>query len=166
MIIFDSSTLILLTKIDMLELFISNFHGRVLIPELIKEEVCIEGRDETPLILNLIKENRIHVIKVKAGKFAKKLMDDFHIDIGEAEAITLALQENADLVATDDRNAIRACKFLKMEFITAITILIRAFEKNLINKDEAIVKLQKLASIARYNRIIIEDARKIIEGGV
>lgn len=41
----------------------------------------------------------------------------------------------------------------------------RVYEKRLITKDEAIIKLQKLDSIARYNRNIIEDARQIIEGG-
>lgn len=39
-----------------------------------------------------------------------KLMEDFNIDEGEAEALILAIQEKAIMVATDDRNAIRACK--------------------------------------------------------
>ncbi len=41
----------------------------------------------------------------------------------------------------------------------------RAFEKNLIDKDEALIKLQKLESVVRYRRDIIEDAKKQIEGG-
>jgi len=48
---------------------------------------------------------------------------------------------------------------------TAIAILIRTFEKNLIDKDEALIKLQKLEVIARYSRAIMEDARERIEGG-
>ena len=102
---------------------------------------------------------------VKNGKLIKKLMDDFNIEIGEAETIVLALQEKASIVATDDRNAIRACKILKIDFTTAIAILIRAFEKNLIDKDEALIKLRKLDSVARYRREIVEDARGRIEGG-
>jgi len=90
---------------------------------------------------------------------------DPHVPYREAEALTLALQEKAALVATDDRNAIRACKILKIDFTTAIAVLMRAYEKRLITKDEAIIKLLKLESIARYNRNIIEDARQIIEGG-
>ena len=92
-------------------------------------------------------------------------MDDFHINGGEAEAVSLALQEKALIVATDDRNAIRACKMLKIDFTTAIAILIRTVEKKLIDRDEAIIKLQKLEVIARYSRAIMKDARERIEGG-
>lgn len=35
----------------------------------------------------------------------------------------------------------------------------------MIDKDEALMKLQKLAVIARYSRAIMEDARRRIEGG-
>ena len=166
MLAFDASTLILLAKIDMLDLFVSDFGGKILIPERVREEVCIPGKEETPLIMELIKDGKIKVSAVKNKKLVEKLMDDFHIDSGESEAIALALQEKASLVATDDRNAIRACKFLKMEFTTAIAILIRACEKKLVDKNEALAKLQKLWSIARYSRPIIDDARKQIEGGV
>jgi predicted nucleic acid-binding protein len=34
-------------------------------------------------------------------------MEDFTIAAGEAEALTIALQEKADIIATDDKNAIR-----------------------------------------------------------
>ncbi len=166
MIVFDSSTLILLARIDILEMFITNFHGRVLIPEKVKSEVCARDREETPLIVRLIEEKKISVLKVRDNSYAPKLMKDFNIDDGEAEALSLALQENAYLVATDDRNAIRACKLLKIDFITAIAILIRACEKGMIETDEAIVKLTKLASIGRYNKSIVEDAAKLIKGGL
>lgn len=165
MIVFDASTLILLAKVDLLDVFVSNFSGRILISELVRNEVCIRGREETPLITRLIEDKKIHVSKVKADKAATKIMDDFHIDEGEAEAIIIALREKASLVATDDRNAIRACKALKLDFTTAVAILIRAFEKKLIDKAEALIKIQKLGSVARYNKAIIKDAVKLIEGG-
>lgn len=164
MIVFDPSTLILLAKTDLLELFVLDFRGKVLIPPKVKAEVCIEKREETPLIVKLIKDKRIEVFEAKNSRQIKKFMDDFNIDAGEAEALTLAVQEGTGIVATDDRNAIRACKLLKLDFVSAIAVLIRAFEKNLIDRDEAVVKLQKLESIGRYNRTIIEDAIKKIKG--
>jgi len=164
-IILDASAFILLAKIDLLEIFVSDFSGRVLIPEKVKEEVCVEELEETPLVMKLIKDKKIQVLKVKNGKPVKKLMDDFNIDTGEAEAITPALQGKASIIATDERNAIRACKILKIDFTTAIAILIRVFKKNLVDKNEALIKLQKLERVARYNSAIIEDARKRIEGG-
>ena len=165
MVVLDSSTLILLAKIEMLETFVLNYSGKILIPGKVREETCVEWEEETPLIERLIKSTKLQVVRIESGRLSKKLMGDFHIDAGEAEAVGLALQEKASIVATDDRNAIRACKMLGVNFTTAIAILIRAFEKNLLEKDEALIKLQKLESVARYNRAIIEDARKRIEGG-
>ncbi len=92
-------------------------------------------------------------------------MDDFNIDEGEAEAIILALQKKGALVATDDRNAIRACKLMKINFTTAIAILLRTFEKNLINYNDAIFKLNKLVLIGRYKKFIVQDAYKRLKGG-
>jgi hypothetical protein len=54
---------------------------------------------------------------------------------------------------------------LKIDFTTAIAILIRTCEKKLIDRDEAIIKLQKLEVFGRYSRAIMEDARERIEGG-
>lgn len=166
MIIFDASTLILLAKIDLLELFISNFQGKVLVPESVALEVGQAGYEDSPLILKLIENKKISILKTKNKRQSDKLMLDFNIDQGEAEAISLAVQENMHFIATDDRNAIRACKMLKIEFITAMAILIRAFEKQLIDKNEALLKLQKLRYIGRYSKVIIVDAEKQIKGGV
>lgn len=165
MLIFDSSTLILLAKIDILELFISNFHSKILIPEKVMLEVSAGGGEERHLIVKLIKDRIINVLKVKNERQIKKLMEDFNIDRGEAEALTLAIQEGANIVATDDRNAIRACKLLNMDFVTAVAVLIRAAEKTLISKDEAIIKLQKLQSVGRYSKEIINASIKQINGG-
>lgn len=165
MIIFDASTLILLAKIDLLELFISNFQGKVLVPESVALEVGQAGYEDSPLMLKLIENKKISILKTKNKRQSDKLMVDFNIDQGEAEAISLAIQENIHFIATDDRNAIRACKMLKIEFITAIAILIRAFEKQLIDKNEALLKLQRLVYIGRYSKAIIADAEKQIKGG-
>ncbi len=163
MIVFDSSTLILLAKIELIETFISDFHGKVLIPERIKSEVCIKGREEAPVIEKMIKEKKINILKIKNDRQMKKIMEDFSIDSGEAEALLLSMQEKINIVATDDRNAIRACKMLNLGFITAISFLIRANEKGLIKKDDALLKLRRLASIGRYKKDIIKDAEKHIK---
>ena len=165
MLIFNSSTLILLAKIDMLDIFISTFDGNILIPEKVHDEVCRTDGEEVPFISRLISERKIKVMKVKEKKQIKKLMMDFNIDRGEAEAIVLALQKGCKIIATDDRNAIRACKFLRLDFVTAISVLLRVFEKGLIERDEALAKLDKLAYIARYSEKIINDADEKIKGG-
>ena len=164
MIIFDASTLILLAKIEMLEIFLTNFDGKVAIPEKVREEVLVGSGQDVRLITKLVQDRGIDVLKTKDRKLLKKLMEDFNIDEGEAEMLTLAIEEKASLVATDDKNAIKACKILKLDFTTAIAILIRACEKGLIRVDEALKKLHKLQSFARYEKTIIETATNQIEG--
>ena len=165
MLVFDSSTLILLARIEILELFIVDFQGDIIIPERVKYEVTRKNGEENILITRLIKDRKMKVLKVRDGEKIKKLMEDFNIDRGEAEAIVLAMQKGCRVVATDDRNAIRACKFLKIDFVTALTFLIRAFEKGLIDRDIALAKLTKLKFIGRYSEGIIKDALKKIKGG-
>ena len=163
MVVFDASTLILLAKIELLEMFISSFKGKVVIPKTVKLEVCVECSDEKPFLESLIKESKIEVLAAKNPRQKRKLMDDFNIDEGEAEALLLALQSGAKLFATDDRNAIRASKLLKIDFVTAVGFLIRALEKELISGDEALIKLKKLQRIARYSNAILADSKQKIK---
>ena len=129
-----------------------------------KTEVCVEGREETPYLKNLIQKGQIEVLTAKNQRQKRKLMVDFNIDEGEAEALLLALQKEAELIAADDRNATRAAKLLKIDFVTAIGFLIRAAEKKLIKRDEALLKLAKLRVFGRYSLPIVENAKNKIKG--
>lgn len=52
-----------------------------------------------------------------------------------------------------------------MGFTTAITFLTRAFEKHLMDQGGALSKLQRLISLGRYDKEIIEDATQRIKEG-
>jgi len=91
------------------------------------------------------------------------LQADFSLGRGEAEAITLALSEKAEVVGIDDKHGINACKLLDLAFTTAVGILIRAKEKGLLEESDALEKLSSLARHARYRESIIEDARGKLE---
>jgi len=126
MLIFDLSTLCLLARIDVLDLFLSSFRGTVIISETVASEAAKPGKEGAELIIRCIEEKKISVMKVRSAALVKKLMNDFSIDVGEAEALTLAGEKSAGIVATDDRNAIRACKLLKFDFVTAVSFLVLA----------------------------------------
>ena len=164
MIVFDASTLILLAKTDLLNLFIEDFNGKIAIPKKVRAEACVEGREERPLIESLINKGKIEVLTVRNPKQKIGLMQDFAIDEGEAETLLLAIQTEAKCIATDDRNAIRASKLLKIDFVSAIGFLLSAFERKRIDRNEALIKLQSLKRIARYSNAIIEDAKSKIKG--
>ena len=149
----------------MLDLFFVSYRGDVYIPEKVVSEVTISNKDEAKSIKRYIENKKINIVKVKNATLVRKLMDDFNIDVGEAEVLVLADEKKVGIVATDDRNAIRACKILKLDFVTAISFLIRAVEKGLLPKDEGVIKLQKLQSIGRYSKHILDDAARQIQGG-
>ncbi len=78
--VFGSSTLILLARIDMLEIFISHFQGNILIHEKVKSEVCLKGREEKPVIEKIIKDKKIKTLQVMNKKQIEKLIDEFNIE--------------------------------------------------------------------------------------
>ena len=164
MIIFDSSTLILLAKIDLLRSFLDSVELPVAIPlEVERECYGVKKTLDALVIQKTVEESRIRVLAVRNHKLVPKLQSDFSLGLGEAEAIALAVKENACLLGIDDKNGINAAKLLGIPFTTAMAILARSREKNLLNRDEALAKLSVLAVYGRYARSIVEDARQRLE---
>ena len=165
MIIFDASTLILLVKAGLLEKFLENVTGQVAIPKEVERECCGAMKSlDALLIRKVIDEKRIRVSEIKNRKLRDRIENDFPVGKGEAEAIALAVSQTASLVAIDDKQGINACKLLGISFTTAVNILIRMVEKGLIEKDEALHKLEALERHGRYKADIVKDARGKLEG--
>jgi predicted nucleic acid-binding protein len=165
MIVFDASTLILLAKANLLDIVLHDSPGDITIPQAVETEcVVLPSRTDARLIQERLREHRIAVSSVQDTAVVHRLITDFHLGRGEAEAIALALERHAHTVATDDRNAIRACKLLRLRFITAIGMLIRSAEKGLLREDESRRSLERLATYGRYQREILQDARRRLGG--
>lgn len=162
MIIFDSSTLILLAKIELLKEIARQLE--VVISTEVERESTVKDTFDARLIKKLIEDGKIRVAKVEKEKEKKKLKDDFNIGEGEISALLLAKNKNFPL-ATDDGPTIKACKILDVKFTTAIHFLIRTYERNILNKDIALAKLEKLEKYGRYSSRIIDDASRRIKGG-
>jgi predicted nucleic acid-binding protein len=166
MIVFDASTLILLAKIGLLEPFLAGCGMEAGIPEKVEAESCEAKKTfDALLIRKAIDERKIRTVRVKDPGFVNKLRDDFGLGDGEAEAIALAVQAKASLVAIDDKNGINACKLLDIGFTTAAGILVVCYEKELITAREALQKVEQLAKHGRYRNSIIEDVRSRLEAG-
>jgi predicted nucleic acid-binding protein len=164
MIVFDASTLILITKIELLGVFLEEIGMEVAIPKEIESERCgNKVMFDALMIQKALEESKIKVYGVRNKKLVAKLQLDFNMGKGEAEAITLALEKKALLVGIDDKNGINACKLLNLAFTTAIGILLRTHEKGLIDRNSAIAKFGALARHGRYKNSILEDARLRLE---
>jgi predicted nucleic acid-binding protein len=130
MIVFDASSLILIAKVELLDLFLANVSMPVAILGEVEKECCGSKKVLDAIIIQrAIDESRIKTLVVKNRRLVAKLQEDFSMGRGEAEAIALALVEKAQLLGIDDKNGIHACKLLGIAFTTAVGILIRSREK-------------------------------------
>ena len=166
-LIFDSSTLILLAKAELLDIFLNDFEGRPLLPGAVEaESTGTPDRPDGLLIQQRILEGRLIVQGIKQPKVLSRLVQDFRLGLGEAEAIVLALDlGDAAVVATDDLNAMRACKVLRIGFVTSLGVLVRAVEKGLITPADGERFLERLSHYGRFrNEVIAEISRQI--GGI
>ena len=84
---------------------------------------------------------------------------------GIAEAIALAVAKKARIVATDDRNAINACKLARIPFTSALAVLVRMYGQRAIGKQDALLKLATLEREGRYRKSIVAEARARLEVG-
>jgi uncharacterized protein len=164
MFVFDSSTLILIAKVELLDLFLSEIRMEVAIPQAVEEECCGGKKTlDALLIQKAVEGSQITVKSVKNRKLVLKLESDFSMGRGEAEAISLALQEQAALVGIDDKRGINACKLTGVTFTTAAAILLRSRQKGLIDKNGALTRLSSLARHGRYKSSIVEDIKRKLE---
>ena len=164
MVVFDASTLILIAKAELLDLFLASVILPVAVPNEVEKECCGSKKTLDAIIIQkALEESRIEVVAVSNRRLVAKLQADFSLGKGEAEAIALALHEKAQLVGVDDKNGIDACRVLGMAFTTAVGILIRSKEKGLLEGPDAIAKLALLAKYGRYKHSIIEDATLKLE---
>lgn len=158
MIVFDTSTLILLAKIDILQLVLHKYGG--VIPESVKEEVIYKNEMDTELIVQQIKDGNLVVDKNPSKDKMKYILKDFPLGRGEVAALIIA--KGKDIVlATDDGLAIKVCKIFGVKFVTAIHFLIRAG----LDKSLAMAKLKLLEKYGRYSSDIIKNAEERIMKG-
>jgi predicted nucleic acid-binding protein len=164
MIVFHASTLILVAKAELLDLFLAHVLVPVAIPAEVEKECCGSKKAlDAVVIQRALDETRIKTVVVKNRRLVARLQADFSLGKGEAEAIVLALSEKAQLLGIDDKNGINACKLLGVPFTTAVGILIRSREKGLLEESEALEKLAVLARHGRYKDPIVEDAKRKLE---
>lgn len=160
----SQETMVILARCGLLECFISHTKRKIAIPLAVRNETLQPGKEETPFIEKLLEQRTIITEQVSDEDAINKLMKDFAIDRGETEAILLAHCSGNAIVATDDRNAIRACRMLNLGYVTALSIVISLCEHGVLTQPEAVLKLERLQRIGRYGKRIMEDAIATLKG--
>lgn len=158
LIVSDSSTLILLAKTNLLK-SVYLYFNKMLITEAVFKETVEHGKSENKedafIIEKEVNENRINVEKIKDKKILNNILINFKCNLGEAEAITLAINKKSKLF-TDDLEAIKVCKVYDVEFITALAFLIKLLHDSKIDKEMAIMKFEGLSKFGYYSKEMLK----------
>jgi predicted nucleic acid-binding protein len=161
-VICDSSFLILISKIEMLDLLIESFE-KIIIPQAVYFESVEQGKlfkkMDAFLIEERIKKRKIIVSNIEDIIKKDRLIKDLGIHEGEAEAILMYLEKGADLLATDDYKTIKVCKILDIKYFTNISFIMRSFLKKVISKEIALLKIERLQDFGWYKEDIIMDLK-------
>lgn len=160
-IIFDTSTLILIAKIDIARDVTESIAA--IVPPKVQQEALSKKSCDAEIIRQLSKEGKILIKNVDQLQ-ALKIRDDFKLHVGEAEAFCLARNLSLPL-AVDDGPTIKVCKVFGHPFVTAVHLLIRLSISGRYTSDVALEKLNSLSRYGRYKPQIIEDAARRIRGG-
>ncbi len=158
----DSSTLILMSKVTITK-HLYEYADKILIPEKVFKEVVTKGRasgkEDALIVENLIKDEKIKIRQIKKREFTREIIRNFNLEEGEAEAITLAIQEQIPLLI-DDREGIKTCKIYDIKFITVLSFLTMLRRDQIIDESEGMLKMDRLTKIGYYSKEIIEQAKR------
>lgn len=110
----------------------------IYIPDEVYEEL------KKKKINKLIKNIKVLKLNPKFKDTSKLFCEQHFIDLGESEAISLALQERIKLFLTDDLEARGVAREYNLEAHGTIGILLRAFKEKIINKKITIKKIREL----------------------
>ncbi len=156
----DSSTLILLAKISLVKK-VYDYYDKVLITKEVFRETVelgkIKNKEDALIIEREVRENRINISEVKDKSNIKEILKNFKCNLGEAEALSLAIEKNIKIF-TDDLEAIKICKIYNTEFITALAFLIKLVHDNKIEKEDALIKFDTISKIGFYSKEILNYA--------
>ncbi len=127
-VVSNSTPLIALSRINELELLHTIF-GTIIIPGAVYDEVVLEGAGRPG-----VKEvaNASWIIKRKVKNLLAVSMLQMDLDRGEAEAVVLAKELEADYLLVDEKKARRIARGSKVRIIGTAGILGLAEKKGLI----------------------------------
>lgn len=128
MIVSNTSPITNLSALGELDL-LQEIFGEISIPEAVFHEIVQEGEDN-PGAEEIERASWIDTESVEDTNLVIALNNT--VDIGEAEAIALAVENGADLLLLDDRIARRTADQYDLQFIGLLGVLLLAKRKNII----------------------------------
>ena len=160
MIVKDSMVLIHLAKITLLEKSCDYF-TEVIIPQIVYQEI-MEGEQksygEVDLIKNLINKDKIKIRHIKDNENLEKA-EQYNLKGGEAHAVALYWQEDADYLATDDDNVRKKGLMLNLNIIGTPSIIINLFKNNKMSEEKYLISIEELKKIGWFSNQVTDKMK-------
>ena len=132
-IVSNTTPILSLLKLDRLDL-LQKLYTRIYIPTAVFSE--IEAGKTRAFYKDLSKIDWINIIEIQNKQAVKYILD---LDSGEAEAIVLATEINADLILLDEKLARFHAKHADLKVTGTIGVLIKAKAQGLIDQLEPLL---------------------------
>jgi predicted nucleic acid-binding protein len=159
-LICDSSFLVLLSKLELLDLLIEVFEN-IAIPQSVFVESVDQGKESKKMdaffIEKRIIDQKIIVEKIKDLTEKENLMKNFNLHDGESEAIVLYSEKKADLLGTDDYKTLKVCKILNITYFTTPLFIFLCYSKKKLSKTRSILKFKELHKFGWYKKDLISE---------
>ena len=127
-IVSDTSPLINLAAVDQLDL-LRKLYDTIVIPQAVYDEIVIEGKGQAGSA-EIATSDWIEVRQIANRPMVKTLEAD--LDVGEAEAVVLAVELEAGLLLIDERKGRAAAARLGINHIGLLGVLVKAKHDGLI----------------------------------
>lgn len=121
-VVSDTSPILNLALIDRLDLVAEQF-GSVVIPHHVWEEL-LDGEEGVPAIERARSRGILHVEPIEESRLYVEFRRE--LDRGEAAAIQMAIDRNADLLLVDEREARQVARRQDVRVTGVVGVLIRA----------------------------------------
>ena len=152
MIVSDSTTLIILSNFNRFEL-LSNIFPKIIIPQAVYQELNAKVKTTLPPF--------IEVQEVSSSKLLDELK--LLLDLGESEAIALAIELNSKLII-DERRGRKVAMNMGITITGLLGIVYLNIKKSFISKTEAKKFLDSaIVDGYRISRLLIEDMFRRVE---
>jgi uncharacterized protein len=141
-VVSNTTPIIALSLVGQHEL-LRQLYGEVLLPPAVYREVMVGGRSKIG-VTELQNASWLRQVMLTDPRRADLLVD---LDRGEAEAIALAQEQNADLLILDERLARRYARRAGIPITGTLGVLLRAKQEGLISQIRPLVEQMQKGGI-------------------
>lgn len=154
-VVSNTTPIIALSLIGRLDLA-RDLYGEVLIPPAVHEEVMAGGANRAGSV-ELQRAHWFRTVPLTDPRHADLLVD---LDRGEAEAIALALEIEADLLLVDERLARRHAQHVGLTITGTLGLLLKAKEQGLVTEIRPLIQQLRSKRI-RLGENVIQRALQL-----